>query len=92
MVPNATEYKFGHKTYRTGFLIKSLPPASVVIADAPNDIGPFVRSPYITQLPFFDAMTRCYAQYSLIIGQQVQVISGEQQGVVGHAMLCAHCT
>ena len=84
MTPNAFEYEFGGETYRTGLLIKHLPPASVVVVVAPDDMGPFAQSAYIHGLPFFDSMARRYAQYSIIVGQRVQVISGEQQGVVGH--------
>jgi hypothetical protein len=80
---NANEYEFGGETYRTGLLIKSLPPASIVVADAPDDMGPFARSPYTAKLPFFDAMAWRYAQYSLIVGQRVRVISGAEQGLVG---------
>ena len=84
MVPNANEYEFGHETYRTGLLIKPLPPASIEVAGAPDNIDPFARSPYIAKLPFFDSMARRYAQGSIVVGQRVQVISGEQQGLVGY--------
>jgi hypothetical protein len=69
-----------------GLIIKALPPASIIITDAPNDIGPLAWSRYIMKLPFFDVIAQCYAQDLFIIGQWVQVISGEQQGLVRHSI------
>ena len=80
---NAFEYEFGHETYRTGLLIKPLPPASIVVANAPDDVGLFFQSAYIQDLPFFDSVARRYAQHTFTVGQRVQIISGEQQGLVG---------
>ena len=84
MAPNAFEYEFGHETYRTGLLVKPLPPASIEVTRAPDNIDPFARSQYIAKLPFFDSMARRYAQGSILTGQWVQVVSGEQQGLVGY--------
>jgi hypothetical protein len=52
------EYEFGHETYRSGLVFKCLPPASVVVVDAPTDIGPFAESPYISCLPFRNSLAR----------------------------------
>ena len=79
-------YEFDHETYRTGLIIKPLPPVSIVVASAPPNVGPFIESVYISKLPFFDSMTRRYAQDSINIGQRVQVISEELSGLVGHAI------
>ena len=77
------EYEFGHETYRSGLVFKHLPPASVVVVDAPTDIGPFAEAPYIGALPFRDSLARRYAQHSITVGQWVRVISGEQRSLVG---------
>ena len=82
MVSDTDKFKFGFETYRTGLLIKPLPPASIIIANAPDDIGLFTHSLYIMTLPFFDSMAQRYAQSSILVGQQVKVISGEQRGLV----------
>jgi hypothetical protein len=79
-------YEFDHEIYRAGLIIKPLPPVSVVVTSAPPNAGPFVESPYISKLPFFDSMTWRYAQDSITIGQQVQVTSEELSGFVGHAV------
>ena len=84
MVSDADEFEFGFETYRTGLLIKPLPPASIAVANAPDNIGLFTRSLYITTLPFFDSMAQRYAQSSILVGQRVKVISGEQRGLVGY--------
>jgi hypothetical protein len=77
------KYEFGHETYRSGLVFKCLPPASIVIIDAPTDIGPFAESPYIGHLPFRDSLARRYAQHLITVGQWVQMISREQRGLVG---------
>jgi hypothetical protein len=59
-VPNISkeqdEYKFCHKTYKSGLVIKHLPPASVAIAKVPVDIGPFVLATYISKLSFYSSI------------------------------------
>ena len=67
-------------------MTKPLLPVSVVVASALANAGPFVKSAYISKLPFFDLMTRQYAQDSITIGQWVQVTSEELSGLVGCAV------
>ncbi|KAN0128004.1 hypothetical protein V8E53_014181 [Lactarius tabidus] len=64
---------WGKQRYKSGLIIKYLPPASIVIADPPLDISPFILTKYISNLPFFSS-----------VGHQVKVVISEQQGLVGH--------
>ena len=64
--------------------MKRLPPASLAVANAPNDISGFAAASCIAYSPFFSTMTRQCAQESIKVGQRVRVISGEQQGWVGY--------
>jgi hypothetical protein len=78
------DYWLNNERYKSGLVIKYLPPASVVIADPPLDIGPFISTKYISNLPFFSSVGYRNAQTSIQVGHRVKVIVGEQRGVVGH--------
>jgi hypothetical protein len=78
------DYWLNNERYKSGLVIKYLPPASVVIADPPLDIGPFILTKYISNLPFFSSVGYRNAQTSIQVGHRVKVIAGEQRGLVGH--------
>ena len=78
------EYEFGGDVYKSGLVMKRLSPASLEVASAPNDISEFARASCIVKSPFFGSMTRQSVQESIKVGQRVRVISGEQEGWVGH--------
>jgi hypothetical protein len=46
------DYWLNNERYKSGLVIKYLPPASVVIADPPLDIGPFILTKYILTFLF----------------------------------------
>ena len=78
------EYEFAGDVYKSGLIMKRLPPASLAVANAPEDISGFAAASCIAHSPFFGMITRQSAQESIKVGQRVRVISGEQQGWVGH--------
>ena len=78
------EYEFGGDVYKSGLVMKCLPPASLAVANAPSDISAFATVSCIVNSPFFSSMTRQSVQESIKVGQQVQVVSGEQQGWIGY--------
>ena len=78
------EYKFGSDVYKSGLVMKCLPPANLIIASAPTNISGFTVALCITHSPFFSMMTCQSAHESIKVGQRVRVISGEQQGWVGY--------
>ena len=80
------EYELKDETYKSGLVLKHFPPASVVASSPPSDIGPFIRAPYISTLPFCSSMRLRYAQDTIKVGYRVKVIKGEQQGLVGHTI------
>jgi hypothetical protein len=47
------DYWLNNERYKSGLVIKYLSPTSIVIADPPLDIGPFILTKYISNLPFF---------------------------------------
>jgi hypothetical protein len=77
------EYEFRRETYKSGLVVKHLSPARITCANAPNDIGPFVRAPYTYKLPSFAPLIHQFAQDTIKVGQRVRVEIGEQQGLVG---------
>ena len=78
------EYQLKHETYKSGLILKHLPPASVAIANAPLDIGPFLSATYVSHLPFYSSLVLRCAQNTIKVGQWVKVLAGEQQGLIGH--------
>jgi hypothetical protein len=78
------DYCLNNKRYKSGLVIKYLPPTSVIIADPPLDIGPFILTKYISNLPFFSLVGYRNTQTLIQVRHRVKVIAGEQQGVVGH--------
>jgi hypothetical protein len=78
------EYQFRRETYKSGLVVKHLSLARITGADAPNDIGPFVRAFYTYKQPSFAALIRHFAQDSIKVDQRVRVVTGEQQGLVGY--------
>ncbi|KAN0139302.1 hypothetical protein V8E53_002803 [Lactarius tabidus] len=78
------DYWLNNERYKSGLVIKYLPPASIVIADPPLDIGPFILTKYISNLPFFSLVGYQNAQTSIQVRHRVKVIAGEQQGLLGH--------
>ena len=78
------EYQLKHETYKSGLILKHLPPASVAIANAPLDIGPFLSATYVSHLPFYSSLVLRCAQNTIKVGQRVKVLAGEQQGLIGH--------
>jgi hypothetical protein len=50
------EYELKHETYKSGLVLKHLPPLSITIADAPLDIGPFLSARYLSDLPFYSSL------------------------------------
>lgn len=78
------EYQLKHETYKSGLILKHLPPASVAIANAPLDIGPFLSATYISKFSFYRSLVLRYAQNTIKVGQRVKVLAGEQQGLIGH--------
>jgi transcription elongation factor len=77
------EYKFCHKTYKSGLVIKHLPPTSVAIAEVPVDIGPFVLATYISNLSFYSSIRSRNTQDTIKVGHQVKVVISEPQGAIG---------
>jgi hypothetical protein len=77
------EYEFGGDVYKSGLVMKRLSPASLAVANAPQDISGFAAATCIVNSPFFGSMTRQAAQQSIKVGQRVRVVHGEQQGWVG---------
>ena len=80
------EFELKNETYKSGLVLKQFPPASVVVSSPPNDIVPFVTAPYISSFPFYSSVRMRYAQDTIKVGQRVKVVSGEQQGLVGHTI------
>jgi hypothetical protein len=78
------DYWLNNERYKSGLVIKHLPPASIAIADPPLDIGPFFSTKYISNLPFFCSVGYRTTQDSIKVGHQVKVVVGEQRGLVGH--------
>ena len=78
------KYKFAGDVYKSGLIMKRLPPASLAVANASEDISGFAAALCIAHSPFFGMITHQSTQESIKVGQRVQVISGEQQGWVGH--------
>jgi hypothetical protein len=72
------DYWLNNERYKSGLVIKYLPPASVVIADPPLDIGPFISTKYISNLPFFSSVGYRNTQTLIQVGHRVKVIAGEQ--------------
>ena len=70
------EYKLNHETYKVGLILKHIPPMSVAISDAPQDIGPFLGAPFITNLPFYSSVALCSTQDTIKVQHQVKVING----------------
>ena len=80
------EFKLNHKTYKAGLILKHLPPVSVVISEAPQDIGPFLGAHFISDLPFYSSAALHFTQDMIKVGHWVKVINGEQQGLVGNVI------
>ena len=80
------EYELNFKTYKSGLVLKHLPPASVAVSDAPRDIGPFLSSPFISDLPFYSSVALRFAQDTIKVGHRVKVVDGEQRDLVGHVI------
>ena len=78
------EYELKNETYKSGLHIQHLPPTSVAIADAPLHIDQFLSSQYLSTLPFYSTVAFQFAQDTIKVGDQVKVIDGKQQGLVGH--------
>ena len=74
---------FRWETYKSGLIMKHLPPMRITSANAPDDIGPFARASYIYKLPLFAALVHQFAQDSVKVSQWVRVVIREQQGLVG---------
>jgi hypothetical protein len=77
------KYKFCHETYKSGLVIKHLPPVSIAIAEVPVDIGPFVLATYISKLSFYSSIKSRKAQDMIKVRHWVKVVVGEPQGAVG---------
>jgi hypothetical protein len=77
------KYKFRLETYKSGLIIKHLPPASIAIAEVPVDIGQFVLATYISNLSFYSSIRSQNAQDTIKVRHRVKVVVGEPQGAVG---------
>jgi hypothetical protein len=78
------EYEFCHETYKSGLVLKHLPPVGITIAGAPLDVGPFFSATYISNSSFYSSIRSRNAQDTIKVGHRVKVVAGEHQGAVGH--------
>jgi hypothetical protein len=77
-------YEFRHETYKSGLILKHIPFAKIARAETPSNIGPFVLSTHVYNLPTFGPVIRHFAQDSIKVGQRVRVVSGDLRGLKGH--------
>jgi hypothetical protein len=78
------EYKFCHETFKSGLVIKHLPPASIAIAEVPVDISPFVLATCIFNLSFYSSIRSQNTQDMIKVRHWVKVVVSEPQGDIGH--------
>ena len=52
---SGNEFEMNHETYKSGLILKHLPPMSVTVSNPAWDISPFLSAPFILDLPFYVA-------------------------------------
>jgi hypothetical protein len=86
-----SEYLFRRQNYDSGLVIIILSSASLVKVDsAPNDLRPFLRAPFIRDVPTFIHWVHRFAQDSIKPGQWVKVESGDHRGAIGKPVDVVH--
>ena len=55
-----------------------------VLEHSPQDVMPFLKSPFLQMLPDFTTALKNFVQDSLHIGNRVLVVLGEHTGIIGH--------
>ncbi|KAI9429289.1 hypothetical protein BJY52DRAFT_1232635 [Lactarius psammicola] len=79
------KFIFGGETYRSGLVMKNLPPASLeLVGRAPAELAPFVEAQFIRDHPTFRPWLRYFAQDNIKTDQRVRIDSGEHRGLVGY--------
>ena len=85
------EYIFRGQNYDSGLIIMAIPSASLVKVDnTPIDLRPFLRAPFIRDMPTFVPWVHRFAQDSIKPGQWVKVESGDHQGAIGKPVDVEH--
>lgn len=82
---NSTEeFVFCLERYCSGLIMKHITSRSLAtVANAPNDIRPFIRAKCIRNIPSFTPWARRFAQDNIQPQQRVRIETGEQKGVIG---------
>jgi hypothetical protein len=85
VLSSPNEFTFKGCLYDDGLAFEFKPMSLLrVLEHSPQDVTPFLKSPFLRTLPDFATALKNFAQDSLHVGNRVLVVSGEHTGIVGH--------